>query len=122
MELQRMRGTAGRDEGKRAGGADFGRTAAGRRERGVEAFAKRDANGGVDPNIYVLPDRVVVATYGIPYLGYLVGLVQTPIGWAMLIALPAIALSATTLWHLWVGESRITSDPIPAGSGDGGFA
>jgi len=65
---------------------------------------KGDANNAADPDLYILPDRVLTRAYALPYLGYLVGFVRTQLGWALLVALPATALGIVTLRGIWAGE------------------
>ncbi len=62
---------------------------------------KGDLNESVDPKVYILPDRVLTPAYTLPYLGYLVGFVATPLGWALLVALPATAVCLFTLRGIW---------------------
>jgi signal peptidase I len=60
-----------------------------------------DANATPDPNEYIVPDDVLVASYGVPYLGYLAVLVTSRIGWLLLVMLPASVLAARTLLGIW---------------------
>ena len=64
---------------------------------------KGDANGAVDPDVYVLPDRVLTPAYTLPYLGHLVGFAKTSVGWALLVALPASVLCIVILRRIWAG-------------------
>ncbi len=65
---------------------------------------KGDANDSPDPLPYILSDRVLTPAYHLPYLGYLVGFVATPLGWAILIALPGTVLCLATLRGIWVPD------------------
>ena len=65
---------------------------------------KGDANDSPDPLPYVLSDRVLTPVYHLPYLGYLVGYVATPLGWAVLIALPGSVLCLAALRGIWVPD------------------
>lgn len=68
-------------------------------------ITKGDANLTPDPEPYPLPAEVPVAAYCAPYLGYLVGLATTRVGWLLLIALPATLLAALTLIDIWSGDA-----------------
>ena len=72
----------------------------------ILATTKGDANLTPDPNIDILPDRVLTPAYSLPHLGHLVAFTKTPLGWALLVALPAIALCAFTLRTIWASEER----------------
>jgi signal peptidase I len=78
-----------------------------RREGGgrLAVETKGDANRSADPVRYVLPDRVPVAAYRVPGLGYLVAFITTPAGWALLVVLPAALLAAGTLVQIWGADS-----------------
>ena len=65
---------------------------------------KGDANDSPDPLPYVLSDRVLMPVYHLRYLGYLVGYVATPLGWAVLIALPGAVLCLATLRGIWAPD------------------
>lgn len=69
--------------------------------RGPAVRTKGDANARADATTYRLPDRVPVATYGLPYLGYLLWAVQTPAGWVALVVLPAALVTAGALVDIW---------------------
>jgi signal peptidase I len=73
---------------------------------------KGDTNETVDPKVYILPDRVLTPAYTLPYLGYLVGFVVTPLGWALLVALPATVVCLLTLRGIWA--------PAPEASAEAG--
>jgi signal peptidase len=67
------------------------------------ARTKGDANQAADPKPYVLPDRVATASSSVPYAGYLVGAVTTPLGWLLGVALPASVLCFLVLRSIWLG-------------------
>jgi signal peptidase len=96
-----------------------------RREDGrVVVRMKGDANATVDPAPYELPPTVLAKEYAIPLLGYLVGFIKAPIGFLLVIALPAIALAASTLYRIWgqpVPRARQEDEvvlPAPAAEAD----
>lgn len=60
-----------------------------------------DANASSDPEPYPLPDRVPVMEHAIPLIGYLVAALRVPLGWLLLLALPATAVAAATIRDLW---------------------
>ena len=62
-----------------------------------------DANAAPDPNRYVLPARVDVIAYSIPFLGYLVGFMLTPAGWVLAVGLPGAIVCAFVLRRIWSG-------------------
>lgn len=67
----------------------------------IVAQTKGDANDDVDPGTYVFDERVAVHTYTIPYVGYVIDFVRTPLGWLLIVALPATILCAFTLRDIW---------------------
>jgi len=67
---------------------------------------KGDLNETVDPKVYILPERVLTPAYTLPYLGYLVGFAVTPLGWALLVALPMTVVGLFTLRSIWADEER----------------
>jgi len=77
----------------------------------VAVRTRGDANKTPDPNLYVLPDRVATPVRTVPYLGYLVGLVVTPLGWGLLVALPATLLGLFALRAIWAPQRRTTAEP-----------
>lgn len=62
---------------------------------------KGDANERPDPRPYVLPSRVPVARYHVPWLGYVVGFATTPAGWFLVLVFPAALLTASVLVQVW---------------------
>ena len=77
----------------------------------ILAQTKGDANNDVDPDLYILPDRVLTSAYTLPYLGYLVHFVATPLGWALLVALPATAFCLFALRSIWTDKERPAAKP-----------
>jgi signal peptidase I len=77
------------------------------------ARTKGDANPSPDPEPYPLTGEVPVMARAIPFVGYLVALLQVPLGWLLLIALPATAVAAATLRDLWRSEDgeRVSTAP-----------
>ena len=77
----------------------------------VAVRTKGDANQTLDPDLYVLPDRVATPTRTVPYLGYLLGLVVTPLGGSLLVALPTTLLCLFALRAIWAPQRRTTPEP-----------
>lgn len=71
---------------------------------------KGDANDALDPTVHRLPDRVVTAGFSLPYVGFLVGAIATPLGWLLLVLLPG-------LWLTWGAVRAIWSDGASGGEG-----
>jgi signal peptidase I len=70
---------------------------------------KGDANDAPDPNLYVLPARVDVVAYSMPYLGYLVGFMLTPAGWVLAVGLPGALVCAFVLRRIWASDDASRS-------------
>lgn len=60
-----------------------------------------DRNNAPDPNVYLLPDRVMTPALSLPYVGLLVAAIATPLGWILLVVLPAAALCFSALRAIW---------------------
>lgn len=75
---------------------------------------KGDANQTPDPKLYILPDQVRTPAHMLPYLGHVVGFVVTPLGWVLLVALPATLLCVTTLRAIWTGEDEPARKVVPS--------
>lgn len=82
------------------------------RDGQVVVQTKGDANASVDPGERVLEGRVAVHTYTIPYLGYGADFARTPLGWTLLVLLPAFALALLTLRDIWVEEPPAKAVPL----------
>ena len=75
-----------------------------REEEGQRVFqTKGDANPTPDPTEVALQDTGSRVVYTVPYVGYLVSFAGTPLGWALLLFLPATYLGLTTLRRIWAG-------------------
>jgi len=75
-----------------------------REEDGQRIFrTKGDANPTLDPTEVSLQDTGSRVVYTVPYVGYLVNLARTPLGWTLLLFLPATYLGLTTLRRIWAG-------------------
>ena len=74
---------------------------------------KGDANQTPDPLTYVLPDRVLSPVWSIPFAGYMVAFVKTLLGWALLVALPAVYLSFVTLRDVWRKDVEAGPQRLP---------
>jgi signal peptidase len=80
----------------------------------VIVATKGDANASADAEPYPLPPQVPVMARAIPLIGYLVALLQVPLGWVLLIALPASAVAAATIRDLWRSEPQEQGPPTRA--------
>ena len=78
---------------------------------------KGDANQTPDAGRYVLPDRVLTPARVIPYLGYLVLYVKTPLGLTLFVTLPSILLCLYLLRQIW-SDGPLTTEPALKGGGD----
>ena len=77
-----------------------------REEEGQRVFqTKGDANATPDPTEVALQETGSRVVYTVPYVGYLVNFAGTPLGWALLLFLPATYLGFTTLRSIWAGGS-----------------
>jgi len=65
---------------------------------------KGDANAAPDPKMYVLPARVDMVAYSMPFLGYLVSFMLTPTGWVLAVGLPGALVCGFVLRRIWSGE------------------
>lgn len=83
------------------------------RDGSVSVRTKGDANPAPDPGELVLPTRVAIASFHVPYLGYLVELVRTPAGWVLAVVLPVTLLVAWLLVELWVVKPTRSREPPP---------
>ena len=70
-----------------------------------------DANSTPDPGIIVLPDRVQTPAFTLPHAGYIVGFVRTPIGFALLAALPALVTALFIVGSIWAGDPAAARGP-----------
>lgn len=67
----------------------------------IQVHTRGDANKTEDPQVYTLPDRVMVATHNVRYLGFVLGWVASPLGWLILVFLPITGLAASGVYRLW---------------------
>jgi len=75
-----------------------------REEGGQRLFrTKGDANATPDPWEIGIEGRGSRVAYAVPYVGYLVDFAGTPLGWTLLLFLPATYLGLTTLRRIWAG-------------------
>jgi signal peptidase I len=79
-------------------------------ESRIVVRTKGDANPHPDPEPYELPARVLVKAHVVPVLGFLAGFVKAPTGFFLLIAFPAIALAASTLYRIWAPPAAARAD------------
>ena len=78
------------------------------------ATTRGDANATPDSGIIVLPDRVLTPAYTLAHVGYVVGFVKTPVGWAVLAALPALVAALFVVRSIWAGETGQGGKPKEA--------
>lgn len=64
-------------------------------------YTKGDANRRADPEPSVLQSEVQVAGGHLPHVGYLLGIVMTPMGWMAFMVLPGAALATVTVLRIW---------------------
>lgn len=83
----------------------------------VLAQTRGDANRTPDPELYILPERVLTPVRSLPYLGFVVGFTATPLGWLVLVFLPASALCLAILRRIWKDDDRRGSRRAPPAGG-----
>jgi signal peptidase len=73
------------------------------RRRGgtVVVTTQGDANAAPDPTPYRLTGRTMTPIAVLPYLGYVIGTAQSPVGWTVVVALPASLLLVVQLRSIW---------------------
>jgi signal peptidase len=76
------------------------------REEGDQQIfrTKGDANAVPDPWEMTLVGHGSRVVYAVPYAGYLATFAKTPLGWTLLLLLPASYLGLTTLRAIWAKE------------------
>lgn len=62
---------------------------------------KGDANSAADPEPWTLRGATLTPVLVLPELGFLVALAATPLGWILLVVLPAACLCAATIARIW---------------------
>jgi signal peptidase len=74
-------------------------------ENGQRVFrTKGDANAAPDPWEMTLVGHGSRFVYAVPYAGYLADFAKTPLGWTLLLLLPASYLGLTALKRIWAGD------------------
>jgi signal peptidase len=90
-------------------------------DAGLAYVTKGDANEDVDAGV-VTPDRVVgKVVLTIPFIGYVVQFVNSPVGFVALVVVPFGLLLLTEVWSMVrgkSGESAPTDDPATATDAD----
>ncbi len=84
-------------------------------ERGGEVVlrTKGDANPKPDPLPYVLSGTTMTPVLIVPYVGYALAFVRTPVGWTAVVALPATVLLWLQLQAIWAKPRRRPGSPRP---------
>jgi signal peptidase I len=78
-----------------------------REENGQRFFqTKGDANQAPDPLEFALLNSGSRVVYAVPYVGYLVHFAHAPLGWLLLMVLPAAHLGISGLRRIWAGQPR----------------
>jgi signal peptidase I len=85
----------------------------------ILAQTKGDANRTPDPKLYILPERVLTPVRSLPHLGFIAGFAATPLGWLVLVFLPASALCLATLRQIWKDDDQRRSRRAPPAGGRG---
>lgn len=89
-----------------------------RRVVGVESVnghvVARTRDGALRENRYVLANPVVEPVLTLRYLGYVLALLLTPVGWFFGFALPAGVLAFICLWRVWRPEVELERVSVPA--------
>ncbi len=75
------------------------------RDGALLAQTKGDATDAPDPDPYVLTDHTPRVIAVVPFVGFIVAFVMSPVGWFALIAVPAAWLLALFIWGVWARES-----------------
>ena len=81
------------------------------------ATTRGDANNAVDPQPFELGDSVTVPGFVIPYLGFLLIFVTTPLGWLLGIAIPSTVVTFLMIRDIWREEEAGGAPLGPAGDG-----
>jgi len=82
-----------------------------REENGQRSFTvKGDANGSPDPNQVSFAGQVDKVVMDIPYVGFFVGFARSPLGMALLLALPALGLAVLQISQM-VEKARRETTP-----------
>jgi signal peptidase len=78
------------------------------RDGNVLVTTKGDANNAPDPVPYLLSTQTLRIVATVPFAGYVVRFVGSPLGWLLFIVAPAVSLSVAYLRRVW------RKDPVPA--------
>lgn len=82
------------------------------REGEIVVTTKGDSNVAPDKAPYLLRGTTMTPVLVVPHLGRVFAFVRTPLGWALLIALPATVLLWAQLRMIWLPRPRRTGSPI----------
>ena len=74
---------------------------------------KGDSNATVDPTPYLLRGTTMTPVLAVPYVGRVFAAARTPLGWTLLIAIPATALLWVQLRAIWLTPRRRAGTPTP---------
>ena len=74
---------------------------------------KGDSNSVADPSPYQLRGRTLTAVVAIPHAGGALSVARTPVGWTLLVAVPATVLLWMQLRAIWF-PARRRSGAVPA--------
>jgi len=91
---------------------------------GASYITKGDANEDVDPNAVRARSIIGAVVFSVPYLGYIIEFARTPLGFGLLIGLPALVIIldelATIVWEVRLALARkrraATQQHAPDGS------
>lgn len=72
----------------------------------VVVTTKGDSNAAPDPTQYLLRGRTMTPVLAVPHVGRVFAAVHTPLGWTLLIALPATVLLCVQLRTIWTPPRR----------------
>ncbi len=96
-------------------------------DAGPSFETKGDANSDADPSLVPAANLIGVVILTIPYIGYVIQAVNSPVGFILLVVVPLALLAATELRSLYGAgrrgavadaDSASESDETPANSGD----
>lgn len=83
----------------------------------IVAWTKIDKTERPSPVPYILEGRIFQPAVTLPYVGYFLDLVETPLGWLLVVALPAVALAASLMRRIW-GAAQPSSVPRAGAEGE----
>ena len=76
------------------------------REGGMVVTTKGDSNAAPDPTPYTLHGKTMTPVFAVPHLGRGYTFVHSPLGWTLLVALPATMLLWVELRTIWFPARR----------------